>query len=112
MSPISTALLGSGAALVYVVATWILEPLGGSPYLILVPVALATVAVAAWLESNGARRYRPRTLVALFVVFEIALAVVAGILSTAEIYPSREVVGALVAFAGLALIGTRSGRAG
>jgi len=111
MSPITTALFGSGAAVVYVVATWILEPLGGSPYLILIPLAAVTMLAGAWIEASSPRRFRLGSLIALVVVVEISMAVVAAILSLNEIYPGREVLGAVIAFAGLALLGTRAGRA-
>jgi hypothetical protein len=111
MSPFTTAFFGSGAAVVYVVANWILAPLGGSPYLVLVPLAVATVLASAWIESTTPRRFRFGALVALVVALELAMAFVAVILSLTELYPGREVVGALLAFAGLALLGTRAGRA-
>lgn len=112
MSPITTALFGSGAAVVYVVATWILKPLGGSPYLILIPLAVATMLASAWIDTASPRRYRFGTIAVLVVILEVAMAFVAAILLLADIYPSREAVGAMAAFAGLALLGTRAGRAG
>ncbi|MFN3547925.1 MAG: hypothetical protein ACK4U0_10590 [Mesorhizobium sp.] len=110
MSPITAALFGSGTAVVYVVATWILEPLGSSPYLVLIPLAVATVAASAWIESAAPRRFRFGPVVALVIVLELSMASVAAILSATEIYPWREVMGAIIAFAGLALLGTRAGR--
>ena len=110
MSPITAALFGSGAAVGYVVATWILEPLGSSPYLVLVPLAVGTMVASAWIESAGPRRFRFGPIVALVVAVELSMASVAAILSMTEIYPWREVAGAIVAFAGLALLGTRAGR--
>jgi thiol:disulfide interchange protein len=111
MSPVTTALFGSGAAVVYVVATWILEPLGGSPYLILIPLAAATMLASAWIETASPRRFRFGPILALVIAVEVSMAVVATILSLNEIYPGREVLGAILAFAGLALLGTRAGRA-
>jgi len=110
MSPITTALFGSGAAVVYVVATWIIEPFGGSPYLILIPLAVATMLASAWIESAAPRRSSLGPVVAVVISLEVAMAFVAAILLLADIYPSREVVGAIIAFAGLALLGTRAGR--
>ena len=110
MSPITAALFGSGAAVVYVVATWILEPLGSSPYLVLVPLAVGTMVASAWIESAAPRRFRFGPVVALVVALELSMASVAAILSMNEIYPGREVMGAIIAFAGLALLGTRAGR--
>jgi thiol:disulfide interchange protein len=109
MSPITTALFGSGAAVVYVVATWILQPLGGSPYLVLLPLAAATMLAGAWIETASPRRFRFGPIVALVVALELSMAFVAAILSAAEIYPWREVTGAIIAFAGLSLLGTRAG---
>ncbi|RST84901.1 hypothetical protein EJC49_18295 [Aquibium carbonis] len=112
MSPITTALFGSGAAVLYVVASWILKPLGGSPYLILIPLAAATMLASAWIESASQHRFRFGPVVTLLIALEVSMAVVAAILSVTDIYPSREIMGAIVAFAGLALLGTRAGRAG
>ncbi len=110
MSPITTALFGSGVAVVYVVATWIIEPLGGSPYLVLIPLAAATMLASAWVESASPRRFRFGPIVALIVALELSMGFVAAILSVTEIYPWREVAGAIIAFAGLSLLGTRVGR--
>lgn len=111
MSPITTALFGSGAAALYVVANWVLKPLGGSPYLVLIPLAAATMLASAWIESSAQHRPRFGPILTLVIALEVSMAVVAAILSVTDIYPSREIVGAIVAFAGLALLGTRAGRA-
>jgi hypothetical protein len=110
MLPLATVLFGSGAAIFYVAATPIAKSLGSSPYLIVIPVVIATLALSAWLETHSVRPTRLRRIVAAALAIEIA-AIVALVAFSFEALTVRELGGAVAAFAGLALVGMQSGRA-
>jgi drug/metabolite transporter (DMT)-like permease len=110
MLPLATVLFGSGAAIFYVAATPIAKSLGSSPYLIVIPVVIATVALGAWLQTGSVRPRRLRRIVAAVLALEI-VAVLALAAFFSDALTVRELGGAVAAFSGLALIGMQGGRA-
>ena len=109
MLPLATVLFGSGAAIFYVAATPIAKALGSSPYIVFVPIVIATLVVSNWLENAAIRPARLGMLVAVALAAEIAVALILATALSPDA-SAREIFGVFAAFAGLALIGTRSGR--
>lgn len=105
MSPLMTMLFAAAAAFFYMTSSWIVQSWGLSPYLVLVPALLLTLAVGARFEMQILRDRRlVRTIFAVLAVEATATAAIA-VAVMGDAYTIREAAGALAVFSGIALVG-------
>jgi drug/metabolite transporter (DMT)-like permease len=104
MSPFLTILFASGATFFYMSASWIMKAWGASPYLVLVPAVMLTLAAGAWFETEIFRSSRLGHIIVLVLALEFLMTFFVAIAVLGEEYSLREIGGALVVFAGIALL--------
>lgn len=104
MSPIVTILFAGGAAFFYMAASWIMKEWGASPYIVLAPVVLATLAAGAWFETEVLRWSRLGFIIVLVLALEFVMTFIVAIAVLGEDYTLREIVGVIVVFTGIALL--------
>lgn len=104
MSPLLTILFASGAAFFYMAASWIMKAWGASPYLVLAPIVLITLAAGAWFETEVLRGSRLGHIIVLVLAIEYLMTFFVAVTFLGEGYSLREVTGAVVVFAGIALL--------
>lgn len=106
MSPLFTLPFAAGAALFYVSASWIMKSWGASPYLVLAPAIVVTLAAGAWLETELPRWSRLGYVFVLAIIMAFLFAF--GLMG--EKFALREIAGAMVVFVGIALLGLPTAR--
>ncbi len=111
MSPLITILFASGAAFFYMAASWIMKAWGGSPYLVLIPAVLLTLSFGAWFETEVLRTTRLGHVIILVLAIEFLMTFVVAVGVLGEQYTLREVGGAIIILAGIAMLCLAPGEA-
>lgn len=109
MSPLFTLLFAAGAAIFYMAASWIMKAWGASPYLVLAPVVIATLAAGAWFETGVRQWSRLGHIVVLVLAIEFLATFFVAVAILGASHTMREFAGAMVVFTGIALLSMPAG---